>query len=224
MTPKTQHLLSRMLVIDNYKMIINGIKLLMGSSVSQFLTASDRETALQLAAEYKPELVIIDYVLPDTSGDTIVRDLRYKLPGCRILAYSFSFDQEAIMNMFYAGVNGYVLKTNDDEELLRAIDALMSGKEYFCLEARNQLINRLSNQSEHARYTIAGRDFTQKEIDIIKLICKEKTAKEISKEIFLSERTVEQYRNNITKRIGSRNIAGLIKFALRNGIVKLQDL
>lgn len=116
------------------------------------------------------------------------------------------------------------MKTNDDEELLNAIQAIMSGKEYFCVEARNQLINRLSNNSDHVKYTIADREFTHKEVEIIKLICKEKTAKEISKEIYLSERTVEQYRNNIAKRIGSKNIAGIIKFALKNGIVRLQDL
>jgi DNA-binding NarL/FixJ family response regulator len=126
--------------------------------------------------------------------------------------------------MFYAGVNGYVLKSKDDEELLTAIETILSGKEYFCLEARNQLINRIVTHTDHAKYTIDNKEFTQKEIEIIKLICKEKTAREISKEIFLSERTVEQYRNNIAKRIGSKNIAGIIKFALRNGIVKLQDI
>lgn len=221
---KTQVSLSKLLVIDDHKMIINGIKLLIGNQVSQFYEAHTKEAAISLLDQFEPDLVIIDYVLQEITGDIIVREIKYRYPKTKILAYSFSFDQEAIVNMFYAGVNGYVLKTNDDEELLNAIQAIMSGKEYFCVEARNQLINRLSNNSDHVKYTIADREFTHKEVEIIKLICKEKTAKEISKEIYLSERTVEQYRNNIAKRIGSKNIAGIIKFALKNGIVRLQDL
>jgi len=221
---KIHHFPPKLLVVDDHKMIINGIKLLIGNYVSQFHTASTKEKALALAFQHNPDLVIIDYVLADTTGDVIVKEIRYKLPQTRILAYSYSCDEDAISSMFYAGVNGYVLKSNDDEELLTAIETILSGKEYFCLEARNQLINRITTHTDHAKYTIDNKEFTQKEIEIIKLICKEKTAREISKEIFLSERTVEQYRNNIAKRIGSKNIAGIIKFALRNGIVKLQDL
>jgi DNA-binding CsgD family transcriptional regulator len=71
---------------------------------------------------------------------------------------------------------------------------------------------------------ISNTEFTVKEIEIMRLICRQKTAKEISRLIFLSERTVEQYKSNILKRIGARNMAGIIKFSLKYGIIDLEDL
>ena len=71
---------------------------------------------------------------------------------------------------------------------------------------------------------IANTGFSAKEVEIIRLICRQMTAREISKEVYLSERTVEQYRSNITRRIGARNVAGVIRFALQHGIITLEDL
>ncbi len=212
------------LAIDDHIMIINGIKLLLESRAGNFWHAHEGKTALELALEHKPELVVIDYSFPDTTGDTIVKEIRYHLPETRIIAYTFSFEEEAIVKMFYAGVNAYVLKSDDQNEFLDAVDTVMEGKEYFCQEARNHIVNRVSMKDDNVKIKIADFEFSQNDIEIVRLLCKEKTAKEISKEIFLSERTVELYRNSITKRIGAKNVVGVIKFAIKNGIVKMSEL
>jgi DNA-binding NarL/FixJ family response regulator len=213
-----------LLVIDDHNMIVNGIKLLIGDRFSEFYHANDGAGGIRLALEYQPQLVIVDQGLPDQSGDTVVREIKYRCPTTRILAYSFNVNAAAILKMFEAGVHGYVIKSENDAEFEKAVTSLLEGKDYFCKEARAYIINRIFPEEERPGLLIANTGFSVKEIEIIRLICRQKTAREISKEVYLSERTVEQYRSNITRRIGAKNIAGVIRFALQHGIINLEDL
>lgn len=212
------------LVIDDHQMIINGIKLLIGSRFRQFYQANDAATGIQLAVGHQPQLVIVDQTLPDSSGDAVVREIKYRCPSTRILAYSFNSNAATILKLFEAGVHGYLIKSEDDAEFERAVMTLLDGKDYFCKEARAHIINRIFPDEERPALVIANTGFSAKEVEIIRLICRQMTAREISKEVFLSERTVEQYRSNITRRIGARNVAGVIRFALQHGIITLEDL
>ena len=213
-----------LLVIDDHNMIANGVRLLVGSRFRQMWQANSGASGLALAIEHKPQLVVVDYILPDGTGDVIVKEIKYRCPATRILAYSFNGYSAAVLKMFGAGVHGYVIKSEDDEEFVRAVTTLLDGKEYFCREARNHIIHRVFPEEEHPRLIVANTGFSTKEIEIIRLICQQKTAREISRTVFLSERTVEQYRSNISKRIGARNVAGIIRFALQNHIIDLADL
>jgi DNA-binding NarL/FixJ family response regulator len=212
------------LVIDDHNMIVNGIKLLIGDWFKDFYRANDAATGIQLAIEHQPQLVIVDQTLPDSSGDAVVREIKYRCASARILAYSFNSNATAIIKLFEAGVHGYLIKSEDDAEFERAVTALLDGKDYFCKEARAQIINRIIPEEDRPGLIIANTGFSAKEVEIIRLICRQMTAREISKEVYLSERTVEQYRSNITRRIGARNVAGVIRFALQYGIITLEDL
>ena len=215
---------SSLLVIDDHNMIVNGVRLLIGARFREMWQANNGVTGLTMAVQHQPQLVIVDYVLPDGTGDTIVKEIKYRCPATRILAYSFNGYSAAVLKMFSAGVHGYVIKSEDDEEFVHSVSTLLDGKEYFCREARNHIIHRVFPEEEHPRLIVANTGFSTKEIEIIRLICQQKTAKEISRQVFLSERTVEQYRSNISKRIGARNVAGIIRFALQNHIIDLADL
>lgn len=213
-----------LLVIDDHNMIVNGIRLLIGDRFQDIWQANSGAAGLPLALQYQPQLVIVDYVLPDGTGDGIVKEIKYRCPATRILAYSFNSYSAAVLRMFGAGVHGYVIKSENDEEFVHAVDTLLEGKEFFCREARNHIIHRVFPEEELPRLIVANTGFSAKEIEIIRLICQQKTAREISSQVYLSERTVEQYRSNISRRIGARNIAGIIRFALQNHIIDLADL
>jgi DNA-binding NarL/FixJ family response regulator len=219
--PKKYHSL---LVIDDHNMIINGIRLLIGEQFGVFYHANDGAAGIALAIEHQPQLVIVDHVLPDRSGDAIVKEVKYHCPRTRIMAYSFNGYPAAVLKMFEAGVHGYVIKSEDDTEFSKAVEFLLEGKDYFCREARNHIIHRVFPEEQHSRLMVANTGFSAREIAIIRLVCQQKTAREISEMVYLSERTVEQYRSNISKRIGARNVAGIIRFALQNGIIDLRDL
>ena len=213
-----------LLAIDDHNMIINGIRLLIGDRFGAFYHANDGAGGIRLAVEHQPQLVIVDQALPDQSGEAVVREIKYRSPMTRILAYSFNVNAASILKMFESGVHGYVIKSENDGEFEKAVTTLLEGKDYFCKEARTHIINRIFPEDERPGLVIANTGFTVKEIEIIRLICRQKTAREISREVYLSERTVEQYRSNITRRIGARNIAGVIRFALQHGIISLEDL
>ncbi len=216
----------KVLVIDDHKMVANGIKFLIGAFFKEFHMAHDGASGISMALQYFPDLVVVDYTLPDTNGDLLVKEIKYKLPETRVLAYSFSYSADSIVKMLQSGVNGYVIKKEDDNEFLQAVHQLMNGREYFCKEARNHIINRFSSNGDELalKHIIANTKFSGKELELIKLLCRQMTAKEIGTHLHLSERTVEQYRSNIARRIGAKNLAGIIKFALQNGIVLLDDL
>jgi len=213
-----------LLVVDDHNMVVNGIKLLIGDLFGHFYHANQARLGIELAIRHLPQLAIVDYALPDASGDEVVKEIRYRCPGTRILGYSFNVNAASILKMFGAGIHGYVVKGEDDAEFTKAVTYLLEGKDYFCKEARNHIINRISFEEDHSRLIVANTEFSGKEIEIIRLICQQKTAKEIAALVYLSERTVEQYRSNIGKRIGARNKGGIIKFALQYGIIELEDL
>lgn len=217
---------NKVLVIDDHKMVANGIKFLIGDLFNEFYMAHDGATGISMALQHFPDLVIADYTLPDTNGDLLVKEIKYKLPETRVLAYSFSYSPDSIVKMLQSGINGYVIKKEDDDEFIQAVHNLMSGREYFCKEARNHIINRFSSNGDEMalKHIIANTRFSGKEIELIKLLCRQMTTKEIGNHLHLSERTVEQYRSNVARRIGAKNVAGIIKFALQNGIVELDDL
>ena len=155
----------------------------------------------------------------------MVKELKYKLPSTKILAYTFSYSSEIILKLLQAGVNGFVVKKEDDEEFIKAVQYLLDGNDYFCKEARTHIINRFAESDDlPSRHLIANTPFSGKELELIKLLCKQMTTKEISKHLDLTTRTVEQYRSNILKRISAKNIAGIIKFALQNGIIQMDEL
>ncbi len=226
MTTATKPTYSSVLVIDDHKMIANGIKLLIGDLFENFYMAHDGATAKSLALKYSPQMIIVDNFLPDTTGDILIRDLKHKHPAAKILVYSFTYSADVIVKMLQAGANGYVIKKDDDQEFVKAVHLLLQNKEYFSPEARAHIINRFSGTEDDysVKHMIANIKFSGKEIEMIRLLCKQMNTKEISTSIGLSERTVEQYRSNIARRIGAKNLAGVIKFALQNGVIQLDDL
>ncbi len=214
------------LVVDDHKMVANGIKLLIGNLFENFYMAHDGADGMSKALRHFPQLAIVDFSLPDTTGDFLVRELKYKIPSIKVLAYTFSYSPDSIVKMLQSGVNGYVVKKEDDEEFIKAVHLLMEGRDAFCKEARTHIVNRFSGTEDDysIKHLIANTKFSGKEIELVRLLCKQMTTKEISGHINLSERTVEQYRSNIIRRIGAKNIAGVIKFALQNGIVNVDEL
>lgn len=214
------------LVIDDHKMITNGIQLLIGPMFEKLHVAYDGASGMSKALQHFPQLVIVDFLLPDISGDLLVSQLKCKLPATKILGYSFTCSPDVIKKMMRSGIHGYVIKTNNDDEFVNAIHLLMEGREYFCKEARLLTLKRYTKATDDYRnsFLFADLKFSGKELELVRLLCKQGTTKDICSHLQLSAPTVKKYRKSLYHRIGITNLAGLLKFALQNGIIQLEEL
>ncbi len=214
------------LVIDDHSMVAQGIKMVAGSLFQNFNIANDAGSGMSLALRYFPELIIVDFYLPDLPGDILVRLLKEKLPSSKILAYSFSYSTDSIIKMLKAGVDGYTLKRENETEFINAIHLLMQGREYFCKEARVHIVNRYATATDDfaIKHVISNVKLSGKELEIIRLLCKQMSTREIGHYLNLSVRTVEQYRSNIMRKVNAKSVAGILKFAIQNGIIFVEEL
>ena len=128
------------------------------------------------------------------------------------------------MNLVNAGINGYVMKTTSGEELKHAIESVMSGKSYFSGEVTSIIIDTIRNDTMRPADQDMNHTFSEKEMKIIKLICEEKSAKEISEQMNINIRTLESAKIRIMKKMGVKNIAGMVYYALKHHFIDIDDL
>jgi DNA-binding NarL/FixJ family response regulator len=165
----------------------------------------------------------MDYQLVETDGSSLTKRVIEEYPEQHILALSNYDDIEYATKMLQAGARGYVMKNVGTDELIKAIHTVLEGKLYYAQHLANELIERKilgrGNFEAHLDNPIINR-LSKREIEIIQLICDQLTNDEISKKLFLSKRTIDNHRQNILNKLGMNNTAGLVRFAVENGLVK----
>ncbi len=158
------------------------------------------------------DLLITDYNLPDDDGLSLVRKVNRKYPTIKIIVLSMHDEAHLIKEILKEGVNGYILKKDSYEELVSAARAVKNDKIYLSSDVNTMLMKGLHSNQEQ-------KLLTDREREILKLIAKEYTNKQMAEELFISERTVETHRKNIFRKTGTNNLVGLIKFAYANNLI-----
>jgi len=166
----------------------------------------------------KPDVIIIDIKLPGLDDLKILDYIKSNFEGIKILMLSSIAEGPYIIKVMKAGANGYLLKDSEPEEIIMAIHEVYEKGFYFNKHLSITLIKELLVQPPA---TIGSKEamLNDREIDVLKLICEESTNAEIANKLFLSVRTVEGYRTKLFEKIGSRKIAGLVIYAVKNGII-----
>lgn len=213
------------LLIDPQPVFVLGMQQALKEKFQTFYSTNDAREGISIALTKKPLLIILDFNLSEAFGDILIRELKLKLLNTKILCYTTYDSCDIILRVLKAGVNGFVTKNSTVEEVKTATDIILSGRDYFSKQARNHIINTFGgDDTEYQKKIINNTGFSTKEIEIIKLLCKEMSTKQISSIVQLTPRTIEQYRSNMGRRIGAKNLAGIIKFAIKNGIITLEEL
>jgi len=218
-----------LLIVDDHPVVRDGLKMMLESNKEKFdfkvNEASNADEAISLITHNDFDIIIMDYKLPDKTGDVITKEVLMLKSDLKIIGLS-NYDEEIYASeMLNAGAKGYVLKNIDSEELIKAIEKVLLGELYYSAEIANRMIS-MKLKSTHEEQI--GREkeslknqLSQREVEIIKFIVNEHTNEEISKILELSKRTVDNHRQNILTKLNLRNTAGLVRFAVENGI--LQD-
>lgn len=167
------------------------------------------EEAVEMIKTKRPEIVLLDINLPGSSGMEMVPLIRKFAPGSKIIAVSMHNQPAYTKKMLQLGAMGYVTKNSSHEEIFKAIETVLKGKTYVCMEIRNILSDQ-ALQDEPAGPDV--KELSIREIEIIRLIKEGLSSKEIAARLNISIRTAEVHRHNILKKLGLKNTASLISF------------
>ena len=204
----------KIFLTDDHAILLGGlIKILSAEDDLEVVGSAGtvRETLDELTRK-NIDLLITDYNLPDDDGLTLVRRVKQKYPDVKIIVLSMHDEAHLIKEILKEGVDGYILKKDSHEELVNAVRAVKNGKVYLSSDVNTMLMRGLNGTEEQ-------KLLTDREREILKLIAKEYTNKQMAEELFISERTVETHRKNIFRKTRTNNLVGLIKFAYANNLI-----
>lgn len=215
----------KLVLADDHAIYRDGLKLLLKKvkdvTIEVAAEAGSGAELVELADKVQPDMVITDIMMPGMDGIAAIRLLRKTHPQLFIIALS-SFDEtRMVLDTLEAGANAYLLKNTSKEEMLQAIKAVSEGGAYYCSEVSVLLIRKIkeSNLSSDKKTQVA--DLTPREQEIIKLICKGHSNKEIATILTLSKRTVEGYREKIMSKVQARNSLDIMTYAIKNNLYKI---
>jgi DNA-binding NarL/FixJ family response regulator len=214
--------ITTIIIADDHQIVRDGVRSLLEGEPEITVTgeAEDGEDVLNLLKSEPADLVIMDINMPRMDGITCTEIISREFPDTRVLALTMLIEDQHVKAMIHAGASGYIMKNSGKEELLKAIRRIVDGKHYFSEEATNAIMMDLLQPSEKKEKK-DGDDIplTEREVEILKLIALEMTNEEIGKKLFISRRTVDAHRRNLLEKTGSRNTAGLIKYAVRHQLI-----
>lgn len=211
------------LLVDDHPMIRHGLRTLL-SGVPDFQVvgeASDGVEALQKIDLTKPDILIIDMMMPNLNGLEVLTELHKLSPATRTIVFSMQSAEPYILKAFEAGAEGYILKDMGPGEIISAIHAVLQGNRYMS-EHLSQRIEadrpRLKDPNLDMYQTL-----TTREREVFQMTAEGRSSTEIGEKIGISARTVEVHRGHFMKKLGLRNQADLIRYAIKRGILSMEE-
>jgi len=204
----------KVFIVDDHQMVIDGIKLMIEGQPDLCIVGSSTQP-LEVAdlLEHTPvDILITDVGMPGMSGVELSRAVKSRYPHIKIMALSMFGDSQVVAEMIDAGISGYVLKNAGKKELIEALIKIAEGQKYFDQDITLQLMKSFKRSQEEVR-------LTDREIEIIRMIEKDMTTREIAETLFISERTVETHRKNILHKTNTQTVVGLLKYAYERKII-----
>jgi len=211
----------RVFITDDHEIYLEGMSLLLGKQegIEVIGTAASGKELLEQVHDLKADILLLDVYLPDLGEEEIVQQIRAVRPDLRIIYLTLLRGTRYVHKLSKYNIQGYVLKNASLEELLQALRAVMDGGTYFSKDIH------IGDRDEDFRNTITIEDrqideiLSRRELEVLRLICKEYSNAEIAEKLFLSVSTVETHRKNLIAKLGVNNTVGLVKFALRNNLI-----
>jgi DNA-binding NarL/FixJ family response regulator len=216
-------------IADDHHLFIEGIKSLLRDSADVKIVGEAENGAklLELLSNQEVDVVLMDINMPVLSGLETTKKVKQLYPSVKVLALTMFDDTLHISEMMKAGASGYLLKNAGKEELIDAIIKVCRGEKYVSNDVSVKLIERMftneqdlkSDQPNNINPNVRKAELTKRELEIIKLIAQEMTNNEIAAHLNNSPMTIITHRKNLLRKIGVKNTAGLIKYAMNNGLL-----
>ncbi|HEY8387113.1 MAG TPA: response regulator transcription factor [Parasegetibacter sp.] len=208
-------------IADDHKIFRDGIRMSLKDKpyLKIMWEAEDGKDLMHKLKLKVPDVLLMDIRMPEIDGINAISLIRKEHEEIKIIVLTMYDDQEMITKMMEMGANAYLTKTSDPEEIYNAILGCMNDDFYFNDLVNKAVLLKLQHKKQVRQFYPNPVKFSEKELNILRLIAEDKTTEEISKEVFLSPRTVETIRQNMKTKANAKTIAGLIMYAMRNKLI-----
>jgi DNA-binding NarL/FixJ family response regulator len=208
----------KIVIADDHDFVRSGLVSLIESTAEFGVVgeATDATSALKLVADRRPEIAILDISMPGMSGVDAVKSLRSKIPALKILILSMHADDAHMAACLAAGADGYVVKSADKKEIVRALRTVVSGKQFFQqrIHEDRPAADAAPSPEEDAQEPL----LTRREREVLQYISRGLTNKQIAGVLSLSPNTINTHRANIMQKLEKHDTAGLVRYALEKGL------
>ncbi len=212
----------KILLADDHKLMREGLRMLLERTgrITIVGEAGNGISAVRMARDLKPDLVLMDIGMPDLNGVEATRRIMTEAPGVKVIALSMHSDKRYIKHMFAAGAAGYVLKGSAFEEVAAAIKTVTTGRIYISPKITDQV---LADYVKQLIKTSAGEEspLSSREREVLQMLAEGKNSRTIAERLHVSVTTVDTHRKHIMDKLGFRSIAELTKYAVREGLTSL---
>jgi DNA-binding NarL/FixJ family response regulator len=222
MKVQPKHINTRVIIADDHAIIREGLKsLLEKKGVTVLAIAQNGREAIELAVEHQPDLVLMDIAMPDLNGVDATAAIKKRVPSTKVIALSMHSTKKHIENMFSSGASAYIIKESAFEELMDAIEEVNQGNYYLSPSIARMYVDNQGNRFTTGDDMPTPVDLSKKERQVLQLVAEGQKNRDIAEILDVSIKTVETHRRNIMKKLSIFNIAGLTRFAIKEGIVSL---
>ena len=218
-----QNQMIRVLLADDHEIFLDGLQAMLTRQpdIEVVGLASNGQECIRLAQNLHPDIILTDIMMPNTDGIAVAKFLTEHEPAIHIIALSM-FDQEnLIVDMLEAGAKGYLIKNANKSEILEAIHSVHHNLPYYCRSTTTRLARLIGQSRYHPNEMKDMVSFSDREKEIIRLICEEKTTKEIAELLYMGSRTVEGYRIKILEKMQAHSVAGIVIYAIKHKLYKV---
>ena len=211
----------RILLADDHALVREGIRRILDAESDMEVTAeaSDGASAVELARDTSPDLVILDVSMPRMTGLQAAREIRRRRPEARILMLSMHDNEQYFFSALQAGACGYVLKSAADEDLVAACRAAMRDEPFLYGGVARALVRDFLDRMKRGE-RVPRTVLTEREDEVVKLIAEGNSSKEIAAKLVISVKTVERHRSNVLAKLGMRDRTELTRYAIRSGLIE----
>jgi DNA-binding NarL/FixJ family response regulator len=211
----------RVVIAEDHQLFREGLKalLLANGDLEVVAEAQDGLEAIRCVRKHLPDLLLLDLSMPRLSGISVVKDLRTQYPEMKILVLTIHESDQYVLETFKAGVNGYCIKDASREELLIAIDSVISGKTFISPGIAEDVMDGYLSGRKALKERSDWETITQREREVLKLLAEGYMNKDIGNFLNISTKTVEKHRANIMSKLDLHNAAALTAYAIEQGLV-----
>lgn len=213
----------RIAIADDHQIIRDGLVSMLDPIAYEIVGEADNGlNIIELVQRTNPHIILMDIQMPKMNGIEATKIIIEKFPSIHIIALTMHGQDSFIIDMIDAGASGYLMKTATKNEILEAINSVSMNKQYYCKTSTTAITKIVKRKNRNSK-TKLSYDLSETDIKIINLICDEYNSEEIGRLLFLSKRTIDGARLRIQQKINVSSTAGIVKFALENGMYKSKE-